>query len=270
MTAQALQRHEIVFTMTPSSLARVESLLKRCGHQNLNLLLARGLALVEFVLDQVDLGRVVGSVIVGEDEFLPLRERDELLKPSNKPRPKPTPTTGEPAHSSPDAAAGVFHPKLVARPRVPVEEPTEERLPRARRLFKHAAFAVNDDAGPVRSLAFHLERSESMGLERPIDYNGHALPGALRAHHLDEIQHMMDAESMATHFLLCEATEELSYFGYFPNTGWHRLNADSNQWTLDTAILAGERSLFPMDLAAFYLRRQANKQPEHPEQQLQA
>ncbi|WP_103306006.1 hypothetical protein [Pseudomonas sp. MPR-ANC1] len=266
MTGQALQRHEIVFSMTSNSLARVESLLKRCGHQNMNLLLARGLELVEFVLDQVDLGRVVGSVIVGESEFMPLRERPELLKPSRA-RQAPASTVGEPAQSSTDAVAGAFHPKLVARPRVPVEEPTEERLPRARRLFKHAAFAVNDDAGPVRSLAFHLERSESMGLERPIDYNGHALPGELRPHHLDEIQQMMDAESMATHFLLCEATEELSYFGYFPNTGWHRLNADTRHWTLDTAIQAGERSLYPMDLAAFYLRRQADKQPE---QQLQA
>lgn len=263
MTGQALQRHDIMFSMTQSSLARVESLLKRCGHQNLNLLLARGLALVEFVLDQADLGRVVGSVIVGEEEFLPLRERAELLKPS-KPRPASAPTAEEPAQSSPDAAAGAFHPKLVARPRVPVEEHTEERLPRARRLFKHAAFAVNDDAGPVRSLAFHLERNETMGLEPPIDYNGHALPGALRAHHLDEIQRMMDAESIATHFLLCEATEELSYFGYFPNTGWQRLSAESRQWTLDTAILAGERSLFPMDLAALYLRRQVDKQPEQP------
>lgn len=266
MTGQALQRHEILFTMTPSSFERVETLLKRCGHQNLNLLLARGLALVEFVLDQVDLGRMVGSVNDGEAEFVPLSERPELLTPSG-PRQAPVPVIAQPVQSSPDAAAGALHPKLVARPRVPVEEPSEERLPRARRLFKHAAFAVNDDAGPVRSLAFHLERSESMGLERPIDYNGHALPGALRAHHLDEIQQMMDAESMATHFLLCEATEELSYFGFFPNTGWHRLSAESGQWVLDTAILAGERSLYPMDLAAFYLRRQIDKpQPD----QLQA
>lgn len=269
MSGEALQRHEIMFSMAPSSAARVESLLKRCGHKNLNLLLARGLALVEFVLDQADLGRVVGSVIVGEDEFLPLRERAELLKPSRQ-RPTPAPSAEEPSQSSPDAAAGAIHPKLVARPRVPVEEPTEERLPRARRLFKHAAFAVNDDAGPVRSLAFHLERSDSMGLEQPISYNGHALPGELRPHHLDEIQKMMDAESIATHFLMCEATEELSYFGYFPNTGWHRLNAVSNQWTLDTAILAGERSLYPMDLAALYLRRQVDKQTVQPEQQLQA
>jgi len=261
MTSQAQQRQEIVFSMAPESMVRVQGLLKRCGHQNLNLLLARGLALVEFVLDQIDMGREVGSVILGEEGFWPLRERPELLKPS-RPRPAAAPSSDEQPQEAPVAAVGGFHPKLVARPRVPVETVPEERQPRARRLFKHAAFAVNDEAGPVRSLAFHLERSESMGLDRPIAYNGHALPGGLRPFHLDEIQRMMDEESMATHFLLCEATEELSYFGYFPNTGWHRLNADTRQWTLDTAILAGERSLFPMDLAAFYLRRQADSQPE--------
>ncbi|WP_426237371.1 hypothetical protein [Pseudomonas sp. TWP3-2] len=266
MTGQALQRHEIVFTMAPDSKVRVEGLLKRCGHQNLNLLLARGLALVEFVLDQIDMGRVVGSVIMGESEFLPLSERPELLKPS-----RPRPASVRPADNPPSAAADVAvsadHPKLIARQRVLVETIREEREPRARRLFKHAAFAVNDDAGPVRSLAFHLERRESMGLPPPISYNGHALPGELREHHLEEIQQMMAAESMATHFMMCEATEELSYFGYFPNTGWHRLNAGTREWTLDGAILAGERSLYPMDLAALYLRRQASKPPE---QQLQA
>lgn len=265
MTAQAPQRHEIVFTMASDSMERVEGLLKRCGHKNLNLLLARGLALVEFVLDQAELGREVGSVILGEDGFLPLRERPELVKPS-RPRVVAATDAGEPPLEAPAAALGVVHPKLIARPRVPIEAPVEEGLPRARRLFKHAAYAVNDDAGPVRSLAFHLERSESMGLEAPIAYNGHALPGGLRPYHLDEIQRMMGEEAMATHFLLCEATEELSYFGYFPNTGWHRLSSDTRQWTFDTAIEAGERSLFPMDLAAFYLRHQADRQPE----QLQA
>jgi hypothetical protein len=261
MTGQALQRHEIVFSMAPESMGRVQDLLKRCGHQNLNLLLARGLALVEFVMDQIEQGRAVGSVIIGEDGFLPLRERPELLKPSNS-RPRPAAPAGEQLPGASGAQVTAINPKLVPRPRVPIESIPEERLPRARRLFKHAAFAVNDEAGPVRSLAFHLERSESMGLERPIAYNGHALPGELRPYHLEEIQRTMDEESMATHFLLCEAADVLSFFGYFPNTGWHRLNAETSQWALDPAVQAGERSLFPMDLAAFYLRRQVDTQAE--------
>jgi hypothetical protein len=266
MTSQALQRQEIVFSMAPESMVRVQGLLKRCGHQNLNLLLARGLALVEFVMDQIEMGRAVGSVILGEEGFLPLRERPELLKPGRS-TPRPASSTDDQLQGGSGAQVTTINPKLAPRPRVPVEAASEERMPRARRLFKHAAFAVNDDAGPVRSLAFHLERCESMGLEPPIAYNGHALPGGLRSYHLEEIQRMMDEESMATHFLLCEATEVLSFFGYFPNTGWHRMNTETRQWTLDTAIQSGERSLFPMDLAAVYLRRQVDRPPE---QQLQA
>jgi hypothetical protein len=259
MTSQALQRQEIVFSMAPESMERVQGLLKRCGHQNLNLLLARGLAMVEFVMDQIDMGRAVGSVILGEDGFLPLRERPELLGKVNR---APLAVAGDQAQGGSGAQVDAINPKLIPRPKIPVEAATEDHRPRARRLFKHAAFAVNDDAGPVRSLAFHQERCDSMGLEPPISVNGHALPGELRPYHLDDIQRLMDEESMATHFLLCPATDELAFFGYFPNSGWHRLNLDTRQWALDATVQAGELSLFPMEMAAFYLRRQVDQPPE--------
>lgn len=260
MTGQALQRHEIVFTMNQASMGRVQALLKRCGHESLNLLLARGLALVEFVLDQADLGRAVGSVIIGEAEFMPLRERPELLAPMKSP--VSAVGAGEQASSAPGRPVDAPNPKLMPRPRVSPAAVPEERLPRARRLFKHAAFAVNDEAGPVRSLAFHQERCDSMGLEAPISFNGHALPGELRLHHLDELQRWMDEEAMATHFLLCPATDDLSFYGYFPATGWHRLNTESRAWALDAAVQAGELSLYPVDLAAFYLRRHGDTLPD--------
>lgn len=261
MTGQALQRHEIVFSMTPDSMGRVQALLKRCGHQNMNLLLARGLALVEFVLDQIDMGRAVGSVIMGEPEFLPLRERPELLTPVKSRPGAVTQASSQPA-TAPGEPVSTINPKLVPRPRVPVAEVPEERLPRARRLFKHAAFAVNDDAGPVRSLAFHQERCDSLGLEPPISFNGNALPGELRLHHLDQLQSVMDAESMATHFLLCPATDDLAFYGFFPHSGWHRLNVETHAWALDSTVQSGEVSVFPMDIAAFYLRRYGDKLPD--------
>ncbi|HAL2109911.1 TPA: hypothetical protein H5X26_004990 [Escherichia coli] len=261
MTSQALQRHEIVFSMAHDSMSRVQELLKRCGHGNLNLLLARGLALVEFVLDQAELGRVVGSVILGEEEFLPLRERPELLKPMRAGKPPAEPEDNV-AQSMPEAAVATINPKLMPRAKVPVEDFPEAPLPRARRLFKHAAFAVNDDAGPVRSLAFHQERCDSMGIEPPLSYNGHALPGELRLHHLDDLQRVMDTESMATHFYLCPATDDLSFYGYFPNTGWHRMNPETGEWAPESIVQAGELSLFPMDLAALYLRRHGHDLPE--------
>ncbi|NWA11980.1 hypothetical protein [Pseudomonas gingeri] len=251
MASQAVQRQEITFSMSPDGMARTQQLLSRCGHSNLNLLLARGLALVEFVLDQQELGRAVGSVILGEDEFLPLREREELVTPG-KARPKPT---AVPCAAPSASAEAPINPKLVPRARVPVESPPLTNEPRARRLFKHAAFAVNDDAGPVRSLAYHQERSDSMGIDAPISANGHALPGGLAVHHLAELQAAMDEHAMATHFLLCPATDEISYYGFFPNSGWHRLSGQTKTWALDPAAQRGELSVFPLDIAAFYLRR---------------
>lgn len=261
MVAQSLQRHEIVFSMANDSMARVQELLKRCGHSNLNLLLARGLALVEFVMDQAELGRAVGSVILGEEEFLPLRERPELLKPMRAGR-APAPHEDNAPQSAPEAAVATLNPKLMPRPKVLVEDFPETPLPRARRLFKHAAFAVNDDAGPVRSLAFHQERCDSMGLEPPLSYNGHALPGELRLNHLEEFQRVMDAESMATHFYLCPCTDDLAFYGYFPNTGWHRMNSETHEWAPESVVQAGELSVFPIDLAALYLRRHGQNLPE--------
>lgn len=264
-------RHEIVFSMSPTSHSRVQALLERCGHGNLNLLLARGLALVEFVLDQIDMGRTVGSQAVGGIEFLPLIEREELVNPPKGTRSSApiavARSEGLPAQSQ----VTPINPKLMPRPRVPVPTAAPvETEPRARRLFKHAAYAVNDDTGPVRSLAFHKERSEAMGLEPPIEYNGHALPGELRVNHLDELQRVMDAESMATHFLLCPATDVLAFYGYFPESGWHRMSAETREWLLDAPVNAGEVSLFPMDLSAFYLRRLRDRSDKPEPHRLQA
>jgi len=256
MSEQALQRHEILFSMSSDSMARVQALLQRCGHANMNLLLARGLSLVEWVMDQADQGRTVGAVVYGEQAMVELRERKELLKPGSAAKALSAGT--DPATAPEDVQPAAPNPKLVARDRVePEHEPLiGDQLPRARRLFKHAAFAVNDDAGPVRSLAFHQERCDAMGLEPPVSFNGHAMPGDLTQSHLEELQQVMEAESMATHFLLCPVQEQMSFYGYFPKTGWHRLSRSTGQWTLDPQVQDGTISLFPMDLAAAFLRRQ--------------
>lgn len=260
----ATQRHELVFSMSDTSHSRLQALLERCGHSNLNLLLARGLALVEYVLDQTDAGRSVGSVGADGDEFLPLNEREELVNPPKGSR-TTTSTAGAGSEGLPARAQVTsINPKLMPRPRVPVAAAAPvESEPRARRLFKHPAFAVNDAAGPVRSLAFHKERCDALGFKQPIEFNGHALPGELCLSHLDELQVVMDTESMATHFQLCQATDVLSFYGYFPNSGWHRMSAETREWLPDAPVSAGEVSLFAMDMAAFYLRRQRDRAEQH-------
>lgn len=249
MNSQPVQRHDVIFSMSESSRARVDGLLARCGHTNLNLLLARGLALVEWVQDQIDQGRTVGSVIYGEQELAELRERAELLKPGTATRIKPeTPTD---AHRPVPAS----NPKLVARIRLAPEQQTPDSRPRARRLFKHAAFAVNDETGPVRSLAFHQEQCDALGLAPPASFNGHAMPSELGLFHLEELQQVLDTQSMATHFLLGPGQDQLLFYGYFPNTGWHHLDLEQGQWVLDRQVQAGTVSLYSMDMAALYLRR---------------
>lgn len=256
----ANQTHEVVFSMSTESHDRVLALLARCGHSKLNLLLARGLALVEYVLDQGVLGRSVGSVSATGNKFVPLCERPELSTPPNGSRG----ASESPCERSVDAGACVspINPKLMPRPRVPVETVVVECEPRARRLFRHAAFAVNDDAGPVRSLAYHRERSETMETEPPIDFNGHALPGGLCLSHLEALRRVMDSESMATHFQLCPASDLLLFYGFFPNNGWFRLNCETREWVPDGAVRTGEVSVFPMDTAEFYLRRLRDKSQE--------
>lgn len=79
-------RHEIVFSMSEASMAKTQALMEKCGHTNLNLLLARGLALAEWVQDQMARGRMVGSLDDNGEGFWELHERPELLAPS-KPAP---------------------------------------------------------------------------------------------------------------------------------------------------------------------------------------
>lgn len=250
----ASQRKEIMFSMSEQSYERVQLLLMRCGHENLNLLLARGLALVEYVEDEKAQGRAVGSTDARGEGFVRLSERAELLNPVKPQRPHSE--SGEEGAGTVSGApmTQTDNPKLLARPRVAPTPIEEAREPRARRLFRHAAFAVNDDAGPVRSLAFHEERCAALGINPPIAYNGHALPGELEPHHLPTLQQVMADESMATHFMLCPATDELTFYGFYPRTGWHRLNLTTGVWAPDESVQTGAVSIFQLDMAANYLR----------------
>lgn len=262
------QRKEIVFSMSHASYERVEQLLGRCGHTNLNLLLARGLALVEFVEDEKAQGRPVGSTDARGEGFVRLSERAELLKPGNPQRLHPARAEDPAQDVSAAGAVDTTNPKLIARPRTAPPIPIEQgREPRARRQFRRPEFAVNDDAGPVRSLAFHEERCAALGINPPIAYNGHALPGELDTHHLATLEEVMAQESMATHFQLCPATDELVFFGFFPRSGWHRLNQATDVWAPNDSVQTGGVSVFPLDMAANYLRRQ---RPAEPDQRLEA
>lgn len=88
-------RHEILFSMSEASMAKTRALMEKCGHSNLNLLLARGLALAEWVESQNERGRAVGSMDGDGNDFWELHERPDLLKPSS-----PTPLIAAPAEPS--------------------------------------------------------------------------------------------------------------------------------------------------------------------------
>jgi hypothetical protein len=75
--------------MGDASMARAQDLLRQCHHNNLPLLMARGLALVEWVEEQAAQGRTIASVKYAEEGEEPviyeLQERPELLRPQPKP-----------------------------------------------------------------------------------------------------------------------------------------------------------------------------------------
>lgn len=274
-------RHDIMFSMSDASLDRVTLLLSQCGHNSLNLLLARGLALVQWVEDQQDKGRTIGAVLYGDEgvEVSELEERPELLKPQPRPQSLPTPvksvapvqvqesaqvveSTPAPKPEPVATPAPVIDPaKLVARPKKPplMKQP-KYRAPSGREQVLRAH--IPNDNGPVKSYTWVAWKCKMDKRLPPILIGeDRALPGELTLDHLPELERMLVEARHVTHFKLTEDSY-LFYYAFQQGNGkrggWYHVQEGSMQMLKDDHCDSGLFAIFPVVMAVEYLRRQAN------------
>jgi len=282
-SAEVSSKVTIPFSASPASHERIEALAKRCGTR-VNLLIARGLALAEWVEDQIEQGRTVGAVQMGEDGFLPLRERPELLRAAQRPTlvPSVSPAKPQAPEPSPEAtpvpveraevaepepspvepkslkalAPGIDPAKLVARDRknTPLKVLTKTRPPRKNLGLR--ALRINDMEGPVKSLDFSRRMAESRGAPEPINCNGYPLPATLSARNLPALESARDKMPSATHFNLT-TKGDVCLFGFFPGKGkgWCFYNDVSLHWIKEPHANAGTLQVYSVDMAAEFLHQ---------------
>lgn len=268
-------RHDIMFSMSEASKDRVDLLLSQCGHKNLNLLLARGLALVQWVEDQQDRGRTIGAVLYGDEgaDVLELEERPELLKPQPRPQSLTAPKAEAPApvveaqpapKPEPVAApAPAIDPaKLVARPKTPppVTQP-KYRAPSGREQQLRAH--IPNDNGPVKTYTWVRWKFDQEKRKPPILIgDDRALPGELTLDHLSELERMQKDARHATHFLVTK-DGFLAFYGFQGGNGrrggWCYVEEGSMQLRKDDHCDGGLFAIFPVVMAVEYLRRQSSQ-----------
>jgi len=283
-------RHDFNFSMGEESKRKLDALMARCGQDNLNLMVARGLALVAWVEDQSDLGRVVASIRHGEDEpdFRPLEERPELIRPRQRPQlvtvappavqpaaepvleavPEPEPVTEPVADPAPKLAST---PSAAPAPKAAERTPNEFNGP----LTKPKAFRMPDrdcksdyPAGfaksPVRNLREMQIDAKSRNVAPPIEYQGQPLPVGINQSHAEAL-----VESMrigATHFQLMSDLFLVAY-KYVARKGWCTFEAHRHRWTTDGYINDGLAPIYSLKLAQDYLQNNDAPAPEpEPEQ----
>lgn len=264
-------RYDLMFSMSEASHGRVTHLLQRCNHNNVNLLLARGLALVQWVEDQQDLGRTIGAVLYdGEDvDVTELAERPELLKPQPRPQSIPLKPVEPAVEAKPEpvpapepvaSADKPVNPKLVPREKKPTPPtPPRYRAPSGREQQLRAH--IPNDHGPVKTYTWVRWKCEMDKRMPPILIgDDRALPGELTQDHLPELERMLVDAKHATHFLLTP-DGFLSYYAYQPGNGkrggWRYVEEGSMQLRKDDHCEAGLFAIFPVVMAVEYLRRQA-------------
>lgn len=272
-------RHDIMFSMSEASKARVDGLLRQCGHTNLNLLLARGLALVQWVEDQQGQGRCIAALTVGDDlpeDVIELEERPELLKPPPRPQsiaapvkvatPAPvvdTPPKPEPVASSAPAkpVSAISPEKLVPRKKnpPPIKQP-KYRAPSGREQVLRAH--IPNDNGPVKSHTWVAWNCKMESRLPPILIgDDRALPGELTLAHLPELEQMLTDARHASHFSLSK-DGFLFFYGYQAGNGkrggWCFIEEGSMQMRRDESCEAGLFAIFPVVMAVEYLRRLAS------------
>ncbi len=275
-------RHDIMFSMSDASQERVNLLLSQCGHKSLNLLLARGLALVQWVEDQQGQGRCIAALTCGDDipdDVIELEERPELLRPQLRPQPlhspvkaqepvpvqesapvvEPTPAPKpEPVAST---APRIDPAKLVPRPKnpPPMKQP-KYRAPSGREQVLRAH--IPNDNGPIKSHTWVRWKCEMEKRLPPILIgDDRALPGELTLDHLPELERMLTDARHATHFLVSK--EGFLYFygfqaGNGKRGGWCYVEEGSMQLRKDDHCDGGLFAIFPVVMAVEYLRRLAN------------
>lgn len=274
-------RHDIMFSMSDASLDRVTLLLSQCGHNSLNLLLARGLALVQWVEDQQDKGRTIGAVLYGDEgvEVSELEERPELLKPQPRPQSLPTPvkpvapvpvkesapvveSTPAPKPEPVATPAPVIDPaKLVARPKNPPQmKQPKYRAPNGREQVLRAH--IPNDNGPVKSYTWVAWKCQMDKRLPPILIGeDRALPGELTLDHLPELERMLVEARHVTHFKITE-DNCLFYYAFQQGNGkrggWYYVQEGSMQLLKDDHCDGGLFAIFPVVMAVEYLRRLAN------------
>lgn len=273
-------RHDFNFSMGDDSKRRLDDLMARCGHNNLNLTVARSLALLEWVIDQVDNERVVGSIRYGDElDFKQLEERPELLRPRPRPQLVATPVPVVAAESITEAAdepepaaepvaevaadPAPLNPKLQARERIDPEPAPEPRI-RSRRVFQHKAYTPSDD-GPVKTYEFLRANTVRRGQPAPVKYGNHSMPGNL---YLDHMQQLIDAVTLnptVTHFRIDPTDNFISFCGYLPKKGWCDINLVTGQWSPDPHLNGGVWWCYPVDQAIEYLRRHGVSAPPGPD-----
>lgn len=279
----------IEFTASASSFSRIEQLMTRTGESRMSRLIARGLALVQFVEDQADLGRTVGSLETGEEDFEALEERAELLAPINPPPiltavPTPAPASAAepaaepqavpaaapvaalvaaPAPKLPKALTETDNPKLKARPKNVMPEPKPVRKPPKRKLPKFRAYSPNDVYGPVKSLKWEQETAANYNRAAPIDNCGSPLPGLLHADHLEQLEHSVEAMKNATHFYV-EEIGVLVFAGFFGSSGWLYYHDVELRWKKAEGMNMGRRSVYSVDQAIEYLKRNPGYRAHEP------
>jgi len=242
-------RHEVVFHLSESGKERADALLKRCGHKNLQLLIARGLALVEWVEDQIEHGRTVGSVIYGEDGVIELRERPELRKPIQRQRDEPIGQEAVEPRRSVESLKN--DPRLMIR-RPDPSKTQSKPAPAPRTAFEFPA-VKHSASGAVKNLEAEQEYCQANDLEPPISFAGKPLPAMLCLDHLPTILELTRQLPETTHFAMDDMAN-LCPTRYEPGKGWLYLTG-SRSWAHIEAP-ESELHLYPIGLAIEYLRRQ--------------
>lgn len=282
------KRREMVFAPAAESWERIDSLMEQQGHQVYGLTIARGFALVQWVLEQQAAGRIVGSLETGEEDFEPLVERPDLLAPRPRlqsvPVPESAPSMPERAPVAPSEPVQVattavvatptqaapastlpaeLSAKLVARPRTPpAARPAPKRRGQNRAAEVLRAHLVDDVHGPIKSHTWVRWNCNHENRPAPILIgDDRALPGELSLEHLPELDCMLVEGRHATHFKIT-TTGELAYYGFTPGKGWCYLEEGSMRLLPDSFCDGGLFAIFPVVMAVEYLRRLANPSRE--------
>lgn len=279
-------RHDFNFTMGEESKRKLDALMARCGQDSLNLLVARGLALVAWAEDQSDLGRQVGSIHFGADEpdFRPLEERPELTRrrprpqlvtvpapvaqpveapapepvpepvptPAADPEPEPSPVKEQPAKPAPVASMPERTP---CEFNGPLTKPQPFRMP-AKKTDK---LPKGYGGSPVRNLTDLQIDARNRNVAEPIDYQGQPLPVGLNQSHAAAL-----AENMAlgaTHFRL-ERDLSLFAFRFLPRKGWCTFETGRCRWVTDHWVTGGQAAIYSIKLAQDYLQNNAAPAPD--------